>query len=271
MSTRLGRAAALCGAAALALWSCGPSDEERAAQARVAAWQAVETEHQALAAARAQLRDLQARAKSGAAPAEGQTEEGQTAQGASAALEQEIAAASDAVNAQIESFMPKLVAYINDDPVVVGEQPTAEQAAALRMKSDEDIELATEYMEQGGDYRRAIEILEKTAEADPNYPALEQKLARAREFRFTSKERFERIEKDMTQDAVRTVLGQVLHRNVREYAEQKAIAWFYPRDPEIDGPGAAAAVFFKQNKAGAWLVYQTQWEAVKGGTREASG
>ena len=70
----------------------------------------------------------------------------------------------------------RLVDFINADPPREGEKPSGRLLAALRMKSDEDILLAHHFIEQGGDYRRAIEIYEAALAVDPDNPRLEQEL-----------------------------------------------------------------------------------------------
>ncbi len=85
----------------------------------------------------------------------------------------------------------------------------------MRLKSDEDLAVAQEWIDRGGDYRRAIEILETQLQADPGYARLEQALARAREMRYVTPERFARVEPGMTALDVRAALGPVNLREVR--------------------------------------------------------
>jgi hypothetical protein len=151
----------------------------------------------------------------------------------------------------------RLVELINSDPPVAGEPLTERQKAALRMKSDEDIVLARDFVERGGDYRRAIEIYEAALVVDPDYDRLRQELERARAERYMTRERFAQVKEGMSDAEVRALLGQPNLHNVREYKDKGVLAWFYPKDAS----GAAAAVFFEQQ--GSRLeVYAMSFEAL---------
>ncbi|HEX2222568.1 MAG TPA: hypothetical protein VHN15_00025 [Thermoanaerobaculia bacterium] len=151
----------------------------------------------------------------------------------------------------------RLVDFINSDPPLAGEPLSERQKAALRMKSDEDIALARDYVERGGDYRRAIEIYEAALVVDPDYDRLRQELERARAERYMTRERFDQVKEGMSDAEVRALLGQPNLHNVREYKDKGVLAWFYPRDAS----GAAAAVFFK--KEGEQLeAYAMSFEAL---------
>jgi hypothetical protein len=126
----------------------------------------------------------------------------------------------------------------------------------VRLKSDEDVEVAQEWIERGGDYRRAIEILETQRRHDPGYQRLEQALAAARAERFVSADRFARVLKGMSQAEVRGVLGPVNLRLVRSYPEQGVEVWLYPKRA-----GGAAGVFFRRGGDGRSVVYATSFEA----------
>ena len=157
-----------------------------------------------------------------------------------------------------QGFNERLVAFINANPPVVGEPPTEQQRAAIRMKSDEDMLVASEYIEKGGDYRRAIKIYQDILMADPDNEALKAALASAEDMRFMTKERFATAKKGMTEDEVRAVLGPANLRNVRHFDKENVTAWYYPKDER----GAAAAVWFRPEKKGL-RVYQTQFDAIR--------
>jgi tetratricopeptide (TPR) repeat protein len=165
-----------------------------------------------------------------------------------------------------DSFMQSLVAYLNADPMVEGEAPTERQIAALRMKSSEDMVLAQEYIDKGGDYQRAITIYENALGFDPDNEELKAALDQAMADRYMSEERFAQAKKGMTQDEVRQALGQVNLYNVREYEDRDVTAWFYPT---AEG-GYAAAVWFRENKkSGELEVYQIKYDAVNPEAGEA--
>lgn len=157
-------------------------------------------------------------------------------------------------------FGRRLVGYINAHPPVQGEPLDERQRAALRMRSDEEIVQGRAYIERGGDYQRAIEIYEAALAVDPGNAAIEQELARARQMRYMTPERFAKVEEGMTPAQVRALLGQPNLHNVREYEERGVLAWFYPKDAS----GAAAAVWFHREKQAAGpTVYMTDFEAVR--------
>jgi len=135
----------------------------------------------------------------------------------------------------------RLVEYINANASSGGSRGER-QLAAIRMKSDEDILLAREYIEEAGDYRRAIEIYETALAADPDNPRLRAELETARARRYVTPERFALVREGMTQDEIRRLLGPPNLLDVRDYPERGVTAWFYPKDAS----GAAAAVWFRK-------------------------
>jgi hypothetical protein len=168
-----------------------------------------------------------------------------------AALESEIGSLS-------QEFGSRLVEYINSLEILDGEPLTPDQQKAIRMKSDEDIELAAEWIEKGGDYRRAIDIYSQGLALDPGYIRLEEALANATEMRFPSEERFAGVKKGMTQAEVRDILGPVNLHNVREYPDKNALAWFYPKDQEAGKKLPPSAVYFQMDDD-TYKVYQTDY------------
>jgi tetratricopeptide (TPR) repeat protein len=167
-----------------------------------------------------------------------------------AALEKDVAARGDELNR-------RLVGFINANPSAEGEKPAGRLLDAVRMKSDEEIHLAHQFIEQGGDYRRAIEIYEAALSVDPDNPRLQGELAGARAHRYMTAERFSQVKKGMTQDEVRALLGQPNVRDVRDFPERGVSAWFYTKDAD----GRAAAVWFAKEKGGP-TVYQADFNAV---------
>ena len=135
------------------------------------------------------------------------------------------------------------------------------------MKSGEDIILAQEWIERGGDYKRAIEIISTALVYDPDNSDLKAALVRAEADRYMIEERWAAAKKGMTEDQVRKVLGQVNLHNIREYPDKNVVAWFYP----VDEDGSAAAVWFQPNKkSGVLEVYQIKFEAIKPDQAEAA-
>jgi tetratricopeptide (TPR) repeat protein len=230
------------------LSGCSPRRQDPAATGRTAAgeseWKWLRSAKQALDGRRAQLAQLRtANARSAAAPP--------AVAASMAALEKEVAARSDELGR-------RLVDFINSDPPVEGEKLAGRRLEAVRMKSDEDIAAAHEFIERGGDYRRALEIYEAALAVDPDNPRLQQELASARSRRYMTAERFGQAEKGMTLDQVRDLLGQPNLRDVREFPDRGIVAWFYARD----AAGRAAAVWFARDN-GVFTVYLADFHAIE--------
>lgn len=232
-------------------------------QAIVEEWTWLTDTKQQLDGKRQELADLEAQAMAAAVTAE----EGETAaEGAEVVAEvdyeTQIEALSGEVEALSEEFGTRLVTFLNADPMIEGEPPTERQQSALRMKSAEDIILAEEWIEKGGDYKRALDILTTALMFDPDNPQLQAAVARAEADRFMSPDKFALAAKGMSEEEVRAALGQVNLHNVREYPDKDVVAWFYPTAED----GSAAAVWFQPNKkSGKLEVYQVKFEAIKPG------
>jgi SmpA / OmlA family len=228
-------------AVALTLAACGGAEREKAqkAEERKVEWTWLQSAKQGLDAKRAQLASLEAQATEGAEPAP------------------EIAALGKEIETAADELGQRLTAYINSDPPLVGEPLKPEQLAAIRMKASEDIVIAKEFIDLGGDYRKAIEIYEGLLRADPDNGEGKAALAEAEADRYMTEERLAAAKKGMTMDQVRAAIGTPYIRNVKEYPEKKVTAWFYPTD---EG-GDAAGVWFNDKKE----VYQVTFAAVKAG------
>lgn len=207
------------------------------ASARQAEWTAIEAQKKQLDGKREELSALRQQSAAG------------TDVGAA------LAAVNDQVTQLSDDLGAKLAAYINADPPIVGEPIKPEQLAAIRLKSSEDMAIAKEFIDLGGDYRRAIDIYNQALSIDPDNPALKAALADAEARRFMTVERFAVVKKGMTEGDVVAALGRPLGRNIREYPEKKVSAWFYPKNDA----GEAAGVFFNDKKT----VYSTDFDAVK--------
>lgn len=152
----------------------------------------------------------------------------------------------------------RLVELLNADPPVQGEPLSERQKATLRMKSDEDILLARQFIEQGGDYQRAIDIYREALVVDPDNPRLREELAKARARRYITRQAFAQIKEGMAQEEVRRLLGQPNLHSVRDYPDRGVAGWFYPKDAS----GAAAAVWFHK-EGGKATVYLLDFDALQ--------
>lgn len=226
------------------LAACGSGDEAAGGGAgQDAQWAELEQMKQTLDAKRAELDE----AREALAAAEGEEAEQLRARVDQLAAE---------TMTMTEDFNTRLVGFINENAPVVGEPMTERQQAALRMKSDEDIVFAREYIAEGGDYASAIDIYNAALAADKDNPAIEAALAEAQERRYMDEERFGQLARGMSGQQVRQLLGTPYHRNVREY-EDGAVGWFYPTDANR----SAAAVYFRR-KGDDLEVYKFDYRAV---------
>lgn len=247
------------GLALLGLVACGPSQEEQVATAQVEQLTQLQEGKSALDAKRQELADLEAQLD-----ALDDAEEG--AADRRAEMEGELARLGGEVEADAEDLSSVVVDFINADPPIEGEPLTESQLAGIRIKSAEDMVVANEHIQKGGDYRRAMDIYNQALLVDPDNPDLVAALAEAEELRWMSQERFSEVKKGMSIDEVRDLLGQPNLRNMRDYPDRGVTAWFYPTADD----GAAAAVWFRAGKDEEEVVYQTKFVAIEGkGAEEA--
>lgn len=227
--------------AALLAGGCGPAKKEagdRRSPAADAEWAWLEKTHTALEEQRARL--------AAADP---------TPTTASTAAREALRKQTLALAGELDR---RLVALINADPPVQGQPLTERQKAALRMKGEEDIVLARQLIDEGGDYQRAIAIYKEDLAVDPGDPRLEEELAKAQGRRYMTREAFAPLKKGMSQDEVRGLLGAPNPHSVRDYPDRGVVGWFYPKDAS----GAAAAVWFAKAE-GRYAVYLFDFDALK--------
>jgi tetratricopeptide (TPR) repeat protein len=252
---------------ALVMISCGPAGPSEMEQEQEAEWISLQEAKQVLDEQRQKLVEM--RQMVAEAPEETEAEEG--AEGVVEAEPMPTAADVEALENEIassaEDFGGRLVSFLNNDPMIEGEPPSERQLAALHMKSGEDIALAQEWIDKGGDYKRAIDIYNNALRFDPGNEAVEQALAVANANRYMSKERFEAAKKGMNEAEVRAALGQVNLHNVKPFPERKVVAWFYPTADD----GSAAAVWFREEKDGSNKVYRLNFEEVKPKDQQETG
>jgi hypothetical protein len=175
----------------------------------------------------------------------------------SQARAEELAAQNEQLSAL---FMANMVDFLNSTLTGNADSLTEQQKDVIRRKSYEDMLIARDFVEKGGDYATAIAILEDARALDPGYVDLEQYLEWVRANRYMSAERFAAVEVGMTDYDVRGALGQVNLYNVKTYEDRGVTAWFYPT---AEG-GKAAAIWFKPGPDGQLVVYSARFDAVTG-------
>lgn len=238
--------------ASLATVACGPSEEERAA-AELAkktqdAYAAMEAAKGPLDAKRAELKAARAALDAaGTNPA--------------ADLFAKVEAIEKETYPMAEALSAKATEFINTSEITEGAPLTPEQRKAFDYLAEEAIVIGQEYIEKGGDYRKAIEIYGNQLGADKDNPKLLAAKAEAEKLRYMTAERFAAAKKGMTQYEIKKLLGAVKGLNSREFKEQGRVGWYYPKED-----GGAAGVFFKE-KAGVWIVEVLQFDAVKAGEK----
>jgi hypothetical protein len=247
----IGVAFALVFLAVVALAACSDGSEEKGDVSRASEWAALVASKRVLDTQRRELALLRGRLAAAPVDAAG------APLGEAVALAAEIATLERSVTTRSAALGERLVRYVGDDAPRPGETAPPDVQRAIRMKSDEDIEVAEDWIERGGDYRRAIEIYETQRRLDAGYPRLEAALERAREMRYVTAERLSRVEAGMTPVEVRAVLGPVNLREVRRLPAEKLQAWFYPK-----ADGGRAAVYFRYDAGRrAFRVYETELAA----------
>jgi hypothetical protein len=252
--------AAVAVAALVVFPACAPSEQEAGSpEASAAAFAALEQKKTELDAKRAELADLDAQIAAADAPDAAPPAEGTAA---AADLQAKRDALAKDVAALAGTFVNDIATWINDSGIVVGQPLSPEQQQAFRWKSAEDMAIAQEYIDQGGDYQRALDIYNQSLAQDPENPDLKAAIARAEEMRYVTQERFDQVKKKMTQAEVKAILGPVYLRNVQKYEDKGVVAWFYRKE----GGGAAGVYFQEKNKGtGDWVVYDADFDVPQGG------
>lgn len=250
----------------LGLGACNPGPdpaEEKAAQ-DAEAWASLQSSKSTLDSKRAELKTLKDRIAGNLPEEEGDGAEGTEEGGEDVEppSPEELQAQADGLQTEIFSLMDdfsgELIAFINSQGLVEGAELTDIQRQAFDMKASEDILVAQEYITEGGDYQRAIDIYTTSLLADPTSQLLLDAKAKAEELRYMTQERFEQVKKKMTREEVRALLGIPKAVNIREF-DNGVIGWFYPKETARE----AAGVFF-QEKKGEFTVYKIDWDAIKG-------
>ncbi len=159
------------------------------------------------------------------------------------------------VSNQYDALQGELADFLN---LALNDYPQAPSTAeALNIYAQEAMVVAADHVKNSGNYKKAINILStaKNYYESVQLPApdeLTQLIDSYEDLRYITKERFDAVEKGMSEDEVAEAAGQPYYLNKKE--EKGIQFWLYPKRE-----GGAAAVYF--NKKGK--VYNKNWEAVK--------
>ena len=250
--------------AVLILAACGAGGPKRIEEAQQEELEALQEMKQQIDAKRQELSALEEQMAAASVEEEEAEEAVEPEEGMEAAVdvEAQIADLEQEFIELTDELGGRLVEAINTNPMIEGEEPTELQRALIRMKSHEDIVLAKEWIEEGGDYKRAIEIYTTALAIDPDNERIKEALDKAEADRYMTLERFEQATMGMSDRQVRAILGQANFHNIREYPERNVVAWFYP----TSAAGDAAAVWFRKDEDTGFLeAYQVKFEEIQAG------
>lgn len=249
----------------LGVAACQP--EEPAEVPGAEEWAYVETTEPTLNEKRAEIEALQAQRDALEDAEAAEPVEGEEAPPTAEELDEQIESLQEEIDELQQEYYQTLVTYLQSQDIVEGAELTPEQRQAFDYKAREDMILAREYIDRGGDYSRAIDIYDSSLMADPTNEELLAAKAEAERLRYMDEERFGQIEKDMTQDEVRAALGIPKRSNIQDFEAQNRKGWFYPKEA-----GGAAGIYFKPKKQGdgeIWIVETADFDAVKAPSDES--
>ncbi len=152
----------------------------------------------------------------------------------------------------VDSVGEQAANLINQAQLVEGEEPQGDVREAILAKQDVDLAYAQEYVDQGGEYARAINILEQSIFPLLDNPKLNAALEDYKAKQYMDEERFSQIRNGMSPEEVRAILGTVNARNRKEYPDRNVEAWFYRKEDGIAG------VYFEQ-RGDNQRVYRTDF------------
>ncbi|MCP4896531.1 MAG: hypothetical protein GY906_06100 [bacterium] len=235
--------------------SMGPSDEELAQAKLQEHYAGLNTAQSALqqlreeqATLQASIDEIEAVAATRRTDEQKQQLEDLTAQATT--LTESVTTAYDGYQANLAEFLTLGLNDFPDDPTTV---------EGMNLYADEAIVNSADTVAKSGDYKKALDLLGTAAGyygmiGKDVYQPLLEKQAELDEQRFITKERFDMVKRNMTQDRVKEIAGVPYYRNIHEDEKTKIVYWLYPKRE-----GGASAIYFnKSNK-----VYNTNFDAVK--------
>jgi len=147
-------------------------------------------------------------------------------------LEAEVKAASQELDKVFTEDQNLLTSFLN---TALNEAPQAQETReGLKLYAEDAMLNARDYMDEAGDYAKAIELLE-TAQSyfagisAPVPQELTNLLEEAKKLRYITKERFDQVQKGMTKAQVKAITGTPLALNVREeeVKGRKVTIWLF--------------------------------------------
>ncbi|MCX7894345.1 MAG: outer membrane protein assembly factor BamE [Thermoanaerobaculum sp.] len=175
------------------------------------------------------------------------------------ALEEQLKQATKELDQIFTDDQNELASFLN---TALNEAPQApETLEGLKLYAEDAMMNARDFMNEAGDYRRAVELLE-TAQgyfesvSAPVPTELQALLQEARTFRHITKERFDQVQKGMTRQQVKAITGTPLALNVREQEVKgkKVTVWLFRAES-----GEIASFFFDEKGK----LYSKDWKAGK--------
>jgi hypothetical protein len=245
---------------ALSLAACSGESEEAAAEAeRETRLAQLAQQKQELDAARQDLAEVEERLRQTQAgePPAGEPSDAGELQSELVRRDAELTTQSEELNAALTNFINEVAQQTATGP---GEPLPPVMERAIALKAEEDMTLAREFITEGGDYARAIDMYGAILAYDAGNQRVKDAIAEAESMRYMDEARFARVANGMTPAQVEEVLGPANLRNRRDYADQGIVAWYYPKSERKD----AAGVWFRKRGDG-WEVYKTDFNAI---TRE---
>jgi hypothetical protein len=153
-----------------------------------------------------------------------------------------------------------LVDFLNRHRPLPDQEVPQDVRRVLEVKVREDLAVAEEYINEGGDYPHALQIYRDLLLLVPDDARVLAAQAAAEAHRTLSPERFATLRKGMTRPQVRGALGQPHLKNIQTFEEQGVVAWFYPTSE-----GGTAGVYFQAENEGEPVVYRWDFAVTVGG------
>jgi hypothetical protein len=236
--------------------SRGPSEEELKVQQLHSDLDALQLQYQALQDARAGLAEAEENlATIEALPENKRSEEQKAALDELPGTIEELSATRDQAFEDVQTALADILNVglneFPDDPATAG---------ALKIYSEEAMEIADDTVAKSGDYKKALDQLDSASTYYesinlPVYPPLLERISQLDEMRFITQERFDEVKKNMTMDEVKEIAGVPYYQNIQVDDKRGVETWLYRKRE-----GGAAAIYFKI-KSGK--VYNKNFDAVK--------